>query len=135
MAVVVRMLLSRILALIPLLLGVILFVFIVMRFSPTDPALAAFDGANATAEQLQQFRLENGLLDPLPLQYVHFVWHLLQGDFGTSVITKQPVGDTIATALPLTVAADPARPGHRAGAVARARRDRRRCSATAGRTS
>lgn len=62
MAVVVRMLLSRILALIPLLLGVILFVFIVMRFAPVDPALAAFDGANATAEQLQQFRLENGLL-------------------------------------------------------------------------
>jgi peptide/nickel transport system permease protein len=101
--VVVRMLLSRILALIPLLLGVILFVFVVMRFAPTDPALAAFDGANATAEQLQQFRLENGLLDPLPLQYVHFVWHLVQGDFGTSVITKQPVGETIATALPLTV--------------------------------
>jgi peptide/nickel transport system permease protein len=102
-AVVVRMLLSRILALIPLLLGVILFVFIVMRFAPTDPALAAFDGANATAEQLRQFRLENGLLDPLPLQYVHFVAHLAQGDFGTSVITKQPVGETIATALPLTV--------------------------------
>ncbi|WP_328615817.1 ABC transporter permease [Amycolatopsis sp. NBC_00355] len=103
MVVVVRMLLSRVLALIPLLLGVILFVFVVMRFAPTDPALAAFDGANATAEQLQRFRLDNGLLDPLPLQYVHFVWHLLQGDFGTSVITKQPVGQTIATALPLTV--------------------------------
>lgn len=103
MTVVVRMLLSRVLALIPLLLGVILFVFVVMRFAPTDPALAAFDGANATAEQLQRFRLENGLLDPLPLQYVHFVWHLVQGDFGTSVITKQPVGETIATALPLTV--------------------------------
>ncbi|WP_326950455.1 ABC transporter permease [Amycolatopsis sp. NBC_01307] len=103
MVVVVRMLLSRVLALIPLLLGVILFVFVVMRFAPTDPALAAFDGANATAEQLQRFRLDNGLLDPLPLQYVHFVWHLVQGDFGTSVITKQPVGETIATALPLTV--------------------------------
>ena len=103
MIVIVRMLLSRILALVPLLLGVILFVFIVMRFSPTDPALAAFDGGNATHEQLEEFRRANGLLDPLPLQYVHFVWRLLQGDFGTSVITKQPVGDTIATALPLTV--------------------------------
>jgi peptide/nickel transport system permease protein len=97
------MLLGRILALVPLLLGVILFVFIVMRFSPTDPALAAFDGGNASQEQLDQFRRENGLLDPLPLQYVHFVWHLIHGDFGTSVITKQPVADTILTALPLTV--------------------------------
>ncbi|MGW7538654.1 ABC transporter permease [Amycolatopsis sp. NPDC054798] len=103
MTVVVRMLAGRILALIPLLLGVILFVFIVMRFSPVDPAMAAFNGANATAGQLQQFREQNGLLDPLPLQYVHFVWHLLQGDFGTSVITKEPVGQTIATALPLTL--------------------------------
>jgi peptide/nickel transport system permease protein len=101
--VIVRMLLGRILALVPLLLGVILFVFIVMRFSPIDPALAAFDGGNATHEQLEQFRRDNGLLDPLPLQYVHFIWHLLQGDFGTSVITKQPVGQTISTALPLTV--------------------------------
>ena len=97
------MLLRRILALIPLLLGVILFVFIIMRFSPTDPAMAAFDGANATHAQLQQFRQDNGLNDPLPLQYVRFVWHLLHGDFGTSVITKQPVAQSISTALPLTV--------------------------------
>jgi peptide/nickel transport system permease protein len=101
--IVLRMLLSRILSLVPLLLGVTLFVFVVMRFSPTDPALAAFDGANASAEQLEQFRRENGLLDPLPVQYFRFVWQLIQGDFGTSVITKQPVADTITTALPLTV--------------------------------
>jgi peptide/nickel transport system permease protein len=101
--VVVRMLLRRVLALVPLLLGVILFVFVVMQFSPTDPAIAAFDGGNATAEQLEQFRRENGLLDPMLVQYVRFVWQLLQGNFGTSVITKQPIGETIATALPLTV--------------------------------
>jgi peptide/nickel transport system permease protein len=101
--IVLRMLLGRGLALVPLLLGVTLFVFIVMRFSPTDPALAAFDGANATDEQLDRFRRENGLLDPLPVQYARFVWHLMQGDFGASVITKQPVADIITTALPLTV--------------------------------
>ncbi|WP_232668480.1 ABC transporter permease [Pseudonocardia sp. TRM90224] len=103
MIVVLRMLLGRILALVPLLLGVALFVFIVMRFSPVDPALAAFDGANATAAQLEQFRRENGLLDPWPLQYLYFVGNLLRGDFGVSVITRQPVLDTVATALPLTV--------------------------------
>lgn len=97
------MLLGRILSLVPLLLGVTFFVFVVMRFSPTDPALAAFDGANASAEQLEEFRRENGLLDPWPVQYARFVWQLLHGDFGTSLITKQPVADTITTALPLTV--------------------------------
>ncbi|RSM75917.1 ABC transporter permease [Kibdelosporangium aridum] len=103
MMIILRMLLGRVLSLVPLLLGVTLFVFVVMRFSPTDPALAAFDGANASAEQLEQFRRDNGLLDPLPVQYLRFVWQLIHGDFGTSVITKQPVADTITTALPLTV--------------------------------
>lgn len=97
------MLLGRILSLVPLLLGVTLFVFVVMRFSPTDPALAAFDGANATDEQLEAFRRENGLLDPWPVQYLRFVAQLARGDFGTSLITKLPVSDTITTALPLTV--------------------------------
>jgi peptide/nickel transport system permease protein len=101
--IILRMLLGRVLSLVPLLLGVTLFVFVVMRFSPVDPALAAFDGANATDAQLEQFRRENGLLDPWPVQYGRFVWHLLHGDFGVSVITKQSVADTIATALPLTL--------------------------------
>ena len=101
--IILRMLLGRVLSLVPLLLGVTLFVFIVMRFSPVDPALAAFDGANATDEQLEQFRRENGLLDPWPVQYGRFVWNLMHGDFGVSVITKQSVADTITTALPLTV--------------------------------
>lgn len=101
--IVLRMLLSRVFALVPLLLGVTLFVFVVMRFSPVDPAMAAFDGANATPEQLERFRRENGLLDPLPVQYLRFLWQLLHGDFGTSLITKQPVSEIITTALPLTV--------------------------------
>lgn len=101
--IVLRMLLGRVLSLVPLLLGVTLFVFVVMRFAPTDPAMAAFEGANASDEQLEQFRRENGLLDPWPVQYARFVWQLLQGDFGTSLIGKQPVADVIVTALPLTV--------------------------------
>lgn len=102
MAAVLRMLLRRILSFIPLVLGVIAFVFVVMHYAPTDPATAAFDGGNATQAQLDAFREANGLNDPLPLQYVSFVAALAQGDFGTSVITRLPVSDTIFTALPLT---------------------------------
>jgi peptide/nickel transport system permease protein len=97
------MLLRRLLLFVPLVLGVVLFVFIVMRFAPADPALAAFDGGNASAQQLEAFREANGLNDPLPLRYLHFVADLLHGDLGTSLITHQPVLDTIRTALPLTV--------------------------------
>lgn len=103
MAVIARMLVRRILILIPLLLGVILFVFIIMRFSNNKPEYAYFQGANPTAEQIHQFQVENGLLDPLPVRYVRFVGDLLHGDMGTSVLTKAPVLDSVLTALPLTL--------------------------------
>jgi len=101
-AVIVRMLVRRLLILVPLLLGIIAFVFLVMRFSNNDPAIAYFQGANPTEEQLHNFRQENGLLDPLPLRYVHFVGDLLQGNLGTSVLTKAPVLESVTTAMPLT---------------------------------
>lgn len=103
MAAIARMLVRRILILIPLLLGVILFVFIIMRFSSNKPEYAYFQGANPTQEQIHQFQVDNGLLDPLPLRYLHFVGDLLRGDLGTSVLTKAPVLDSVLTALPLTL--------------------------------
>ncbi|MEO3754773.1 ABC transporter permease [Streptomyces sp. B6B3] len=103
MAVVVRMLVRRVLLLIPLTLGIVLFVFLVMEFSDTDPAAAYFMGGNPTQDQLHQFREENGLLDPLPVRYFAFVGDLVQGDMGTSVLTRSPVLDQVTTALPLTM--------------------------------
>jgi len=97
------MLLRRLLILIPLVLGVVAFVFVVMRFSGNKPEYAYFQGANPTPEQIRQFQLENGLLDPLPVRYVRFVADLAQGDMGTSVLTKKPVIESVTTALPLTL--------------------------------
>ncbi|MEV7035331.1 ABC transporter permease [Streptomyces sp. NPDC093272] len=98
-----RILLRRVALLVPLLLGIALFVFLVMRFSDVDPASAFFQGANPTPRQLHDFRERNGLLDPLPLRYVHFVGGLLHGDLGTSALTRTPVLGQVATALPLTL--------------------------------
>ncbi|WAL95421.1 ABC transporter permease [Streptomyces sp. Je 1-369] len=103
MTAVLRILARRVALLVPLLLGIVLFVFLVMRFSDVDPASAFFQGANPTPEQLHQFREENGLLDPLPVRYLAFVGDLLQGDMGISVLNRSPVVDQIATALPLTM--------------------------------
>ncbi|MEV0346734.1 MULTISPECIES: ABC transporter permease [unclassified Nonomuraea] len=103
MAFIVRMLLRRILVLVPLVLGVAAFVFIVMRFSNSKPEYAYFQGANPTPEQIHQFQVENGLLDPLPLRYLRFVGDLVRGDLGTSVLTKKPVLESVTTALPLTL--------------------------------
>ncbi|MFJ9897642.1 ABC transporter permease [Streptomyces sp. NPDC091280] len=103
MVTVVRILARRIVLLVPLLLGIVLFVFVVMRFSDVDPASAFFQGANPTPRQLHDFRERNGLLDPLPLRYVHFVGALLHGDLGTSALTRAPVVQQVTTALPLTL--------------------------------
>ncbi|MEU2558544.1 ABC transporter permease [Streptomyces longispororuber] len=103
MTAILRILLRRVALLVPLLLGIVLFVFLVMRFSDVDPASAFFQGANPTPEQLQQFREENGLLDPLPVRYVDFVGDLVRGDMGISVLTRSPVVDQVTTALPLTM--------------------------------
>ena len=103
MVTVVRILARRIVLLVPLMLGIVLFVFVVMRFSDVDPASAFFQGANPTPRQLHDFRERNGLLDPLPLRYVHFVGALLHGDMGTSALTRAPVVEQVTTALPLTL--------------------------------
>ncbi|MET9910046.1 ABC transporter permease [Streptomyces sp. NPDC006476] len=103
MIAVLRILVRRVALLVPLMLGVVLFVFLVMRFSDVDPASAFFQGSNPTAQQLHDFRERNGLLDPLPVRYVHFVGDLLHGDLGTSALTRAPVLDQVATALPLTL--------------------------------
>ncbi|QES41537.1 MULTISPECIES: ABC transporter permease [Streptomyces] len=103
MTAVLRILARRVALLVPLLLGIVLFVFLVMRFSDVDPASAFFQGANPTPEQLHRFREENGLLDPLPVRYLAFVGDLVQGDLGISVLNRSPVVDQIATALPLTM--------------------------------
>ncbi|WP_367041743.1 ABC transporter permease [Streptomyces sp. Je 1-332] len=103
MTAVLRILVRRLVLLVPLLLGIVLFVFLVMRFSDVDPASAFFQGANPTEQQLHDFREENGLLDPLPVRYVAFVGDLIQGDMGISVLTRSPVVDQVTTALPLTL--------------------------------
>ncbi|MET9729502.1 ABC transporter permease [Streptomyces sp. NPDC006458] len=103
MTAVVRILARRLALLVPLLLGIVLFVFLVMRFSDVDPASAFFQGANPTSEQLHAFREEHGLLDPLPVRYAHFVDDLLHGDLGTSALTGAPVLELVTTALPLTL--------------------------------
>lgn len=103
MTVVLRMIGRRLLGLIPLLLGIVLFVFTVMQFSKTDPAVAVFADAPVSPEQLEQFREENGLNDPFFVRFVAFLGLILSGNLGKSLATGQEVTTLISTALPLTL--------------------------------
>lgn len=103
MTAILRLVLRRVALLVPLTLGIVLFVFLVMEFSDTDPAAAYFMGGNPTQEQLHDFREEHGLLDPLPVRYVAFLADLAHGDMGVSVLGGEAVTDQVTTALPLTM--------------------------------
>jgi peptide/nickel transport system permease protein len=83
-------LIRRILAAIPVMGVVAVFVFLLLRLTPGDPA-AIIAGDNASPEQLDRIRAQLGLNEPLYTQFFHWVWRLLHGDLGTSLISNVPV--------------------------------------------
>ncbi|MBO8138182.1 MAG: ABC transporter permease [Desulfotomaculum sp.] len=97
-----RYFLKRLLMLIPVLLGVSLFVFLVLHLLTPDPALVVL-GQHATAEQAEALRESLGLNDPLYVQFGRFLWDLLHGDFGRSLMTHAPVLEEILARFPATV--------------------------------
>ncbi|MGO1665546.1 ABC transporter permease [Flaviflexus sp.] len=99
----IRLIGRRLLALPLMVLGVTLLVFFIMALSPIDPAYVAF-GENATPEQLENYRIENGLYDPLIVQYWNYLVGMVQGDLGTyGVGTGNLVSDKVFAALPTTL--------------------------------
>jgi peptide/nickel transport system permease protein len=83
-------LLRRVLSAIPVMGVVALFVFLLLRLTPGDPA-AILAGDNATPEQLERIRISLGLNQPLYAQFFTWIGSLLHGDLGTSLSSSQPV--------------------------------------------
>ncbi|MEZ5823577.1 MAG: ABC transporter permease [Geminicoccaceae bacterium] len=82
--------LRRLLATIPVLVMVAIFVFLMLRLTPGDPA-AIIAGDNATAGQIEDIRGKLGLDRPILVQFAIWGGKLLQGDLGDSYFFKQPV--------------------------------------------
>ncbi|MGR9272705.1 ABC transporter permease (plasmid) [Rhizobium leguminosarum] len=78
------------------------FVFLLLRLAPGDPA-AVLAGRSATEEMIAGIRQQLGLNDPLPIQFVHWVWDMLGGDFGTSIFARRPVLELISQRLEPTL--------------------------------
>ncbi len=99
---VTRYVVQRLLWLVPVVLGVSLIVFGIMKMVPGDVAqvIAGLDG---TAEDVELIRRDLGLDRPVHEQYLTFVWRSLQGDFGRSAVTKRPVVEEIASRVWPTV--------------------------------
>ena len=94
---------SRLLQAIPLLLGVVLLVFLLLRVTPGDPARTVA-GERASERELEQVRADLGLNDPLPVQYVKYVGDAASGDLGTSIRQRVPVTEVVSDRIPVTLA-------------------------------
>ena len=96
-----KYILKRILMMIPVIIGVSLLVFLVLKMTPGDPAriVAGSEADEATVEQIRE---ELGLNKPVLIQYVDYMLGLLRGDMGTSYTNGKPVSEEIFSRMPTT---------------------------------
>ncbi len=98
----IRYILRRLLLMIPVAFLVTIGVFVLARISPVDPVLV-FAGEERDPVQLEAIRHQLGLDQPLPIQYVAWLTHALQGDLGRSFQNHQRVAEAIIERLPATL--------------------------------
>ncbi|MCB0105518.1 MAG: ABC transporter permease [Caldilineaceae bacterium] len=92
----------RLLALIPVLIGVSLIVFLLIRMIPGDPVIIML-GERARPEDIERVREEMGFNRPVYVQYVEWMGRILRGDLGTSIINRTEVMDELKYRLSATV--------------------------------
>jgi peptide/nickel transport system permease protein len=97
-----RLLLERLLWLVPTLVLATFGIFWLIHLAPGDPAIT-LAGENATAKQIETIRDELGLNQPFLVQYWHWLTHAVSGNLGTSLNTRQSVASAIGEALPTTL--------------------------------
>ncbi|UIK07831.1 ABC transporter permease [Neorhizobium galegae] len=83
------------------LFGLTVLTFLIGRVMPVDPVIAAV-GDNAPEDVILRVRTEMGLDQPIPVQFLHYLYQLAHGDFGMSVLTKNPVAQDIVRFFPAT---------------------------------
>ena len=98
-----RYMLKRLLMLIPVVLGVVLIVFTILRLSPNDPIRTAL-GDMASQQEVDAMREEMGLNDPFFVQFYNYIKNIVtKFDFGVSYVNRHSVVSEIKDRFPITV--------------------------------
>ncbi|MCC8082644.1 Dipeptide transport system permease protein dppB [uncultured Clostridium sp.] len=97
-----KYILKRILMLIPVVIGITLFIFVIMSLAPGDPATLIL-GADATYEEILAKRMELGLNDPVLIRYLKYMVGVIQGDFGISWYNGYNVMSEFLSRIPNTL--------------------------------
>ena len=99
----IRFLFRRILLTIPTFLALIFLVFVAIRMVPGDPVEVRTGEHGMSPERLAMFRHDLGLDQPVWKQFLEYLWHLMHGDFGTSLVTSGHVLTEFLTLFPATL--------------------------------
>jgi peptide/nickel transport system permease protein len=97
-----RFVLRRVLLVVPVLFGLLVLTFVLVRVVPNDPS-ATLAGQNATPAQIAEIRAKYGFDRPLWIQFFIYLGQVLGGDFGTSLHSGRPVALDIGQRLPATL--------------------------------
>jgi peptide/nickel transport system permease protein len=87
---------------VPVVIGMTVIVFLLLHLSPGDP-VDLIAGPRATPEVIENIKIRLGLDKPLIVQYFKFLFNLLRGDLGTSILQQRPVVTIIKETLPVTL--------------------------------
>ncbi len=98
-----RFLIKRIGLLIPTFIGITIVAFGFVRILPGDPVLLMAGERGLTEERYQRLLKDFGYDRPIWEQYLDYLWKLLHGDFGNSIVSKKPVFTEFFTLFPATV--------------------------------
>jgi peptide/nickel transport system permease protein len=98
----IRFIIRRLLLSIPVVLGVVVIVFLLIRVVPGDPCQAALQ-EKATPTTCFAFKERFGLNEPLPVQFAIYMRDLLTGNLGESIRTGQPVTEIMVQRMPTTI--------------------------------
>jgi peptide/nickel transport system permease protein len=94
--------LRRLVVMLPILLGVLLFAFVLVRLSGQEP-VALLGGPTASAQQLAEIRTELGLDKSVPMQFAIYAGKVLRLDLGTSWLNSRPVLGDLLSRIPATL--------------------------------
>ncbi len=97
-----KYIIKRLLMMIPVMIGITLFIYVILSMAPGDPA-ALILGPDATAEQLEAKQHELGLDQSIPVRYVKYILGVLQGNFGFSWLSGFSVFDEFSSRFPTTL--------------------------------
>lgn len=98
----IQFLTRRLMLLIPVMIGILLVTFAIVRLIPGNPCVTML-GERATPQKCEAFMERYGLNESIAVQFGKYLYNMATGDFGESIRFTRPVADIIAERLPLTI--------------------------------